>query len=93
VINKESPFQLFVDTFGKIGTVYCSEVLDGIMYLGTNQGLYYKKADTNEQYQLVPGTTGQVWSLNHLNGALYAGHDRGTFKIQGASAALIWDGL
>lgn len=93
VINKESPFRLFVDTFGKIGTVYCSVVVDGLMYLGTNQGLYYKSAESEEPYQLVPGTTGQVWSLNYLNGTLYAGHDRGTFRIEGTDASLIWDGL
>ncbi len=93
VINKESPFRLFVDTFGKIGTVYCSIVVDELMYLGTNQGLYFKNAESEEPYQLVPGTTGQVWSLNYLDEKLYAGHDRGTFRIEGTDASLIWDGL
>ncbi|WP_156877230.1 helix-turn-helix and ligand-binding sensor domain-containing protein [Salinimicrobium terrae] len=93
VINKESPFRLFVDTFGKIGTVYCSVVVDGLMYLGTNQGLYYQDAESEGPYSLIPGTTGQVWSLNYINGSLYAGHDRGTFKIEGTDADLIWDGL
>jgi DNA-binding CsgD family transcriptional regulator len=93
VINKQSPFRIFVDTFGKIGTVYCSVEVDGIMYLGTNQGLYYKNANSNEAYQLIPGTTGQVWSLNYLDGQLYAGHDRGTFRIEGTRAIHIWDGL
>lgn len=93
VINKESPFRLFVDIFGKIGTVYCSFVVDDLMYLGTNQGLYYKQAQSEGPYQLVPGTTGQVWSLSYLHGDLYAGHDLGTFKIKGTEAELIWDGL
>ncbi len=93
VINKESAFRIFVDFFGKIGTVYCSLVVDDLMYLGTNQGLYYKKMDSDESYRLVPGTTGQVWSLNYLEGNLYAGHDRGTFKIEKTDAVLIWDGL
>ena len=93
VINRESPFRLFVDTFGRIGTVYCSVVVDDIMYLGTNQGLYYKDAGSEGPYLLVPGTTGQVWSLNYLKGKLYAGHDRGTFLIDGIEATHIWDGL
>ncbi|GAB2763228.1 hypothetical protein GCM10010465_05350 [Actinomadura fibrosa] len=93
VINKESPFRVFVDIFGKIGTVYCSIVVDDIMYLGTNQGLYHKNDDAEEPYQLVPGTTGQVWSLNYIDGKLYAGHDRGTFLINGKDADLIWDTL
>ena len=93
VINKQSPFRIFVDTFGEIGTVYCSIVVDGLMYLGTNQGLYYKEVDSNEAYRLIEGTTGQVWSLSYLNAELYAGHDRGTFRIDGARAVQIWDGL
>jgi DNA-binding CsgD family transcriptional regulator len=93
VLNKESPFRIFIDTFGKIGTVYGSVVVDGLMYLGTNQGLYYKDAESEGPYTLIPGTTGQVWSLNNLNGVLYAGHDRGTFMVQGTEASLIWDGL
>ncbi|MHA6278868.1 triple tyrosine motif-containing protein [Salinimicrobium sp. CAU 1759] len=93
VINRESPFRLFVDTFGKIGTVYCSDVLDGLMYLGTNQGLYYKVAESEGPYQLIKGTTGQVWSLKVINGKLYAGHDRGTFIIDGTEAYHAWDGL
>ncbi len=93
VINRESPFRLFVDTFGKIGTVYGSVVVDGLMYLGTNQGLYYKDAESEGPYHLIAGTTGQVWSLNYINGKLYAGHDRGTFIVNGTEAYHAWDGL
>ncbi len=93
VINRKSSFRLFVDTFGKIGTVYCSIVVDDIMYIGTNQGLFYKSAKTEGSYNLVPGTTGQVWSLKYLKGKLYAGHDRGTFIVEGTEANQIWDGL
>lgn len=93
LINKKSPFRLFVDTFGEIGTVYCSSVIDEIRYLGTNQGLYYKQANDEEGYRLVPGTTGQVWSINYLDGKIFIGHDRGTFLVEGTSANLIWDGL
>ena len=93
LINLKSPFRLFIDTFGEIGTVYCSSLINGIRYLGTNQGLYYKKAEEEESYKLVPGTTGQVWSINHLNEKILVGHDRGTFLVEGTSANLIWDGL
>ena len=93
VINKQSPFRLFVDTFGKIGTVYCALTIDGWIYLGTNQGLYSKEINSEGPYSIVPGTTGQVWSLNYLMGNLYAGHDRGTFMVEGNKVKLIWDGL
>ena len=93
LINKESPFRLFVDTFGEIGTVYCSALIDGIRYLGTNQGLYYKEVDGKSGYRLVPGTAGQVWSINYGNGKLLVGHDRGTFLVEGTTVTLIWEGL
>ena len=91
VLYMASPFRLYTDTFGEIGTVYSSYHLNDILYLGTNQGLYYKLEDS-ENYSLVPGTSGQVWSLNFEQGKLYAGHDRGTFEITGATARLVWEG-
>lgn len=93
LINKNSPFNLFADTFGEIGTVYSSLVVNGIRYLGTNQGLYYKEEDGGEIYKLVPGTTGQVWSINYLDDKIFLGHDLGTFLVEGTSAKRIWDGL
>ncbi|HSJ11956.1 MAG TPA: triple tyrosine motif-containing protein, partial [Gillisia sp.] len=93
LINKKSPFRLFVDTFGEIGTVYCSALIDGIRYLGTNQGLYYKEVAGKSGYRLVPGTAGQVWSINYENGKLLVGHDRGTFLVEGTTVNLIWEGL
>lgn len=93
IVNKESSFRLCNDIFGDIGTVYCSYRLGDILYLGTNQGLYYKDANLNEAFKLIEGTSGQVWDINYVHGKLYVGHDRGTFLIQGNSATQIWDGL
>lgn len=93
VVNKESPFRLFMDTFGDIGTVYCSYKLGDIIYLGTNQGLYYRRSGSDGAYQFIPGTSGQVWSINYVDGKLYVGHDRGTFLVKGTTAVQIWDGL
>lgn len=93
LINKKSPFRLFADTFGEIGTVYSSLVVNGIRYLGTNQGLYYKEEKGAGPYKLVLGTTGQVWSINYLNDKIFIGHDMGTFLVEGPKATHIWDGL
>jgi len=93
LINNKSPFRLFVDTFGEIGTVYCSSLINGIRYLGTNQGLYYKEAEGDSSYRLIPGTTGQVWSINYLDGKLFIGHDRGTYLVEGTTARQLWEGL
>lgn len=91
LINRKSPFKLFTDIYGKVGTVYCSYRFKDRLYLGTNQGLYVNAPDKNE-YELIPGTSGQVWSINEINGKLYAGHDRGTFEIDRNSAKHIFDG-
>ncbi|WP_248722300.1 triple tyrosine motif-containing protein [Seonamhaeicola sp. ML3] len=80
-INLESPFQFFHDQAGKIGTTYASAIQGNYLYLGTNQGLFYKKTDSNE-FKFVEGTEGPVWSLRNLKGSLFCGHNLGTFIIE-----------
>jgi len=91
LINRKSPFKLFTDIYGKVGTVYCSYSFKNRLYIGSNQGLYVTSPDKSE-YELIAGTSGQVWSINEINGKLYAGHDRGTFEINKKSAKHIFDG-
>ncbi len=91
LINRKSPFRLFTDIYGKVGTVYSSYQFQDHLYLGTNQGLYVSN-DTSKDYELIPGTSGQVWSINEINGKLFAGHDRGVFAIEGNTANHIFDG-
>lgn len=88
VINLNSPVKVFHDQKGKIGAVYTSFQKDDYLYLGTNQGLYFKKG-TAEGYTMIEGTNGQVWSLNEINGFLFAGHNTGTFLVDGETAVKI----
>ena len=85
-INLKSPIQSFVDDSGVIGTVYASQLYKGKLYVGTNQGLFYKTYQSNEDFQFVKGTKGQVWSLFTYDNTLFCGHDRGTFLIDNGSA-------
>ena len=62
-INIQSPVRSLSDNTGVLGTVYASIVHQGKMYVGTNQGLFYKSFGTNDYFQFVNGTKGQVWSL------------------------------
>jgi hypothetical protein len=48
---------------GKLGTVYSSKLYDGRLYIGTNQGLFYKEYKGNGEFKFIDGTKGQVWSL------------------------------
>jgi len=80
-INLQSPIMSFSDNTGILGTVYASTVYRGNLYVGTNQGLFCKSFQKEEQFRLVAGTKGQVWSLFQYDGTLFCGHDSGTFII------------
>ncbi len=88
VINLNSPFNLFQDKNGKIGSVYTSFRNDDYLYLGTNQGLYYKMFN-DQEFELIPGTNGQVWNLQYIDSTLFCGHNSGTFVINGNEAKLV----
>jgi ligand-binding sensor domain-containing protein len=45
---------------GKLGTVYSSKLYDGRLYIGTNQGLFYKEYKGNGEFKFIDGTKGQV---------------------------------
>jgi len=88
-INIKSPARVFYDDKGKIGTVYASTIFNDILYLGTNQGLFYKKAEEQESFKFIEGTAGQVWSLFSYNNELFCGHHSGTYIIKDDIAVLI----
>jgi ligand-binding sensor domain-containing protein len=65
-----------------LGTVYTSKLYNGNLYVGTNQGLFYKKYQTSDEFKFISGTKGQVWSLFEQDGTLFCGHDSGTFVVK-----------
>lgn len=89
VMNLNSPFRVYQDKGGKIGTVYTTYLDDNMLYLGTNQGLFYKEKKSKEKFKLIPGTGGQVWKLRAINGTLFCGHNLGTFIVNKGEAKLI----
>lgn len=97
-IEINAPFYFYKDIFGEIGTVYAIKIFKGNIYVGTNQGLYSApwQAQTNNNFNLkfIPGTQGQVWTLEILNDLLICGHNDGTFVVQGNSVRKIseWTG-
>jgi len=80
-INLQSPIKSFSDDTGILGTVYTSTVFKDKLYIGTNQGLFCKRYQTDEPFRFVSGTKGQVWSLYTYKGTLFCGHDSGTFIV------------
>ena len=91
LINLNSPYTIFNDTDGSLGTVYSSALYNGLLYIGTNQGLFAKSFSSDETYQSIPGTEGQVWCLKIIHGDLFCGHNNGTYQIDGKNAKLISD--
>lgn len=80
-INLKSPVRSFADDTGILGTVYTSILHNGNLYVGTNQGLFYKKYGSAEDFKFIKDTKGQVWSLFSYDGTLFCGHDSGTYII------------
>ena len=83
VINYNSPFRKFTDADNVFGSVYAAALHHGNLYLGTNQGLFYRPAHSNGGFQPIPGTQGQVWMLKIIDSELFCGHTEGTFIVSG----------
>ncbi|WP_298340813.1 triple tyrosine motif-containing protein [uncultured Algibacter sp.] len=88
-VNINSPYLIYYDKNGIIGSVYTSRVYNGLIYLGTNQGLFYKPLDSKTSFAFVKGTEGQVWCLEEINNQLFCGHNSGTFLINNEKAEKI----
>ena len=89
-INITSPIKVLNDFEGILGMVYTSIVFNGNLYLGTNQGLFFKKANKKESFKFIEGTAGQVWNLyNYNDKELLCGHHLGTFIIDDDRASQI----
>jgi DNA-binding CsgD family transcriptional regulator len=67
----------------ELGAVYAAAVYHDKLFLGTNQGLYFRPfSATDEPFSLVPETQGQVWDCKVIDDRLFVNHNKGTFEIQ-----------
>lgn len=81
-VNLSSPFRIYKDKDGFLGTIYTAITFNDYVYLGTNQGLFYKTIGSSDNYTFIPGTQGQVWSLTAIDDTLFCGHNSGTFSVE-----------
>lgn len=91
LFNLNSPFSVYNDLKGLLGDVYTAKIYNEYLYLGTNQGLFYKRLDSNNDFKLIENTNGQVWCLKELKNTLFCGHNNGTYIIRNSTAELISD--
>lgn len=76
------------------GAGYASLLRNGILYLGTNQGLYstsYPINDSPVPVDLKLLMKSQVWSIDTIGGTIFIGSDRGLFTINGGQPEQILD--
>ncbi|KQC31825.1 hypothetical protein AAY42_17100 [Flagellimonas eckloniae] len=90
-LNLKSAFKVYHDNKGVAGSVYASVINNNNLYLGTNQGLFYKEINSEGDFNLINGTQGQVWSLNLIGQTLFCGHHTGTFIVEQNKAIKIAD--
>lgn len=81
-----------------ISAGYTAAIHKGVLYLGTNRGLFYKNWDKCQKYpsrlsnfQLIEEVKGQVWKLQVIDDRLFCGHNNGTYIIEGNTAKKISD--
>ncbi len=72
----------------QVSAGYTSILKDGILYLGTNRGVFYQVWNDlstlgGQDFRLIPGTEGQVWSLQEIDKTILCGHNSGVFQISG----------
>ena len=81
-LNLSSPFKVFSDLKGGLGDVYTAKVFENHLYIGTNQGLFYKQLNSVNDFKLIEHTNGQVWCLKVIDNTLFCGHNNGTYTIE-----------
>ncbi len=90
-VNNASPFKMYKKESDFLGTIYTSIIFENNIYLGTNQGLFYKEVSSKDNFKFIKNTQGQVWSLVTIDGKLFCGHNSGTFIISNNTAKNIFN--
>lgn len=86
----------FIQSYLDLGTGYAMHQFNEDFFLGTNQGLYKINISDfkdplkkKENFDLIPETSGQVWSLFGKDNTILCGHNVGAFQIIQNKAVLI----
>lgn len=93
-VKINSPLSIYSHNYG-ISSGYTALISDGLLYFGTNQGLFTRKwphdVFDNQPFRIIEETRGQVWCLEKINGIIFCGHNNGTFIIENNRAVKISD--
>jgi AraC family chitin signaling transcriptional activator len=75
-VEINSPYAIFSDNTGVLGSVYTLATLKDGYLLGSNHGVFQYK---NKSLQLLPNSQGQVWDIHKIGNRYIIGHNDGTF--------------
>ena len=78
-IETNSPYQIFSDNSGILGSVYSLVNTENGYLLGSNHGVFKYG---NKKLTLLPNTRGQVWDIQKINKKYIIGHNEGTFEYK-----------
>lgn len=88
-VEINSPFSILNDKKSVQGTPYAALIYNKELYLGTNQGVYYRSwddyenpLDTRYDFTQVKNSLGQVYALSELDHTLFCGHHEGPAVIK-----------
>ncbi len=90
-LEMNSPIRLINEEAGLRGAGYAAARHNNILYLGTNNGLFYYDKEYG-RYTLVSGTEGQVYNLSVIRDNLLLGHHEGAFQVDGNNIIRIKEG-
>ena len=83
------PYIDVTSSISHIGSLYSAVIYKGMIYLGTNQGLYFAGVHGDnlaqikiEDFEIIDGSQGQVWDLQVIDDQLLCGHNNGTYRVE-----------
>lgn len=78
-IEINSPYKIFTDKTGSLGSVYAMSPTDSGLLLGSNHGLFTYQ---HKKITLVESTQGQIWDIFKRQNQYIIGHNNGTYLYQ-----------
>lgn len=79
-IEINSPYDIFSDNTGVLGSVYAVSPSKNGFILGTNHGIFDYQ---NKKLTFIEGSQGQVWQVNKIGNKHIVGHNDGTLQYNG----------
>ncbi|WP_439881726.1 ligand-binding sensor domain-containing protein [Pontibacter sp. MBLB2868] len=92
LVELSSPFSRIDGSKGVSGAGYAALRLNNNLYLGTTSSLFVADPASNEKYQAVTNSTGQVYKLRTYQDKILMGHHTGPYVVENGRASKIATG-